>query len=225
MLRSIATIFGKPPFASFQHHMDKVSACVDLGREILEAFYEGQHEKFEGLLKQISKLEHEADLAKISIRSQLPKNIFLPVDRSSMLELLSLQDSIANTIENLAVVISLRPLRPVPSYIEKLRPFAAKNFEAFQGAKEIVLELSTLAQSSFGGAEAYKVKKLIDQVAYLEHEADLLQRDLLKVLFSYEEEISTRDFYIWIQLIKQVGSLADISDKLAHKILITLQLT
>ena len=125
----------------------------------------------------------------------------------------------------MAVVISLKPLKIIDDFLPELKSFADKNFEAFEQTRLLIYELSQLAQASFGGMEAQKVKLMIDKIAYIEHEADLLQRKLLKKIFNYEGSISARDLHIWMRLFQGIGSLSDISDKLAHKILITLQLT
>ncbi len=225
MISTIAKLFGSSPFAPFQTHMEKVAVCIEKGKETLNKFYSGDFKALEEMLTQISHLEHEADLAKAEIQTCFPKNLFMPISHAHLLEILSLQDDLADSVENMAVVISLKPVEIIPDFLHELQKFAEKNFEAFDQARLIIYELSQLAKSSFGGMEAQKVKLMIDKVAFLEHEADLLQRKLLKKIFNYEGIISAKDFHIWMRLTQGIGSLADISDKLAHKILISLKLT
>ncbi len=225
MIRTIAKIFGSSPFDPFQIHMDKVSACVEKGKETLNKFYKEDFDSLEEQLTQVSHLEHEADIAKIEIRTSLPNSIFLPISRADLLEILSLQDNLADTVENMAVVISLKPLKIIQDFLPELQKFANKNFEAFDQVRLIIYELSQLARSSFGGMEAQKVKLMIDNIAFIEHEADILQRKILKKIFNHEGNISARDFHIWMRLLQGIGSLSDISDKLAHRILISLQPT
>lgn len=53
---------------------------------------------------QISHLEKEADVLKREIRLKLPRGLFMPVDRSDMLELLTQQDKLANLAKDIAAV-------------------------------------------------------------------------------------------------------------------------
>ncbi|HFE63320.1 MAG TPA: DUF47 family protein, partial [Caldithrix sp.] len=66
--------------------------------------------------------------------------------------------------------------------------------------------------------EAEKVRGMVENVALLEHEADLLQRNLLKKLFKREEELSYGTFFLWINILQGISSLGDLSEKLVNRI-------
>ena len=67
-------------------------------------------EKIEKLVADLSRMEHEADLTKNDIRNHFPKSLFLPIDRAHFLEILSVQDSIADKAEDIGILLTLRPL-------------------------------------------------------------------------------------------------------------------
>src|SRR5580704_5745643 len=106
---TIARLFGKSPFAPLQTHMDKVASCIGELPNLFEAVIDQDSHAIQIIGEKISKLEHEADLTKNDIRNHLPKSIFLPLDRSALLDILSLQDAIADQAEEIAENASLFP--------------------------------------------------------------------------------------------------------------------
>jgi hypothetical protein len=93
-----------------------------------------------------------------------------------------------------------------------------KNMEAVQGVHEIIVELEKLLQASFGGAESKRVRQMVNDVAFLEHEADIMQRVILKKLYNMEDKLSYTSFALWMNLISRIASLGNVAEKLAYKI-------
>lgn len=221
---TIAKLFGKSPFAPLQNHMQKVSDCVDLLSDLLKAFEASDIEKMDKLSKKISELEHEADLTKNDIRNNLPKSIFLPIDRGALLEILSLQDSLADQAEDIAITATIKKLENYSHLKEDFAPFYAKNLESFYKVKEVILEIEALLETSFGGVEAQKTKEFIDQVAFLEHEVDRLQYKIIKKLYKLADSMPYSDFHLWMKLLKEVGAISNLSEKLANRVRMILEL-
>lgn len=221
---TIARLFGKSPFAPLQTHMNKVATCIEKLTKIFEFLLKTDGEKIERLVAELSDLEHEADLTKNDIRNHLPKSIFLPIDRSHFLEILSIQDSIADKAEDIGILLSLRPLELFKNFGTDLLALYKKNVEVFWDAKQIIAEIDELLESSFGGIEAEKVKAMVEQTAFKEHEADRMQRYLLKQLFMQGDQLSVPSFYLWVRLIEEMGGLSQLSEKLANRIRMILEL-
>ncbi len=224
-MRTIARLFGKSPFAPLQQHMEKVAACIKKIEEIFNVFFQhSELSELESLVVSLSKMEHEADLTKNDIRNHLPRSLFLPVDRGQILEMLAIQDSIADQAEDIGLSLTLYPLQ-VPSGMEnEIRQFFQKNIEAFWDAKNIMNEIDPLLESSFGGIEAEKVKAMVEQTSYKEYEADLHSHRLLKQFFSRVNEIDNPSFYLWLRLVEEIGSISHISERLANRIRMVLEL-
>ncbi|MCH9634232.1 MAG: hypothetical protein S4CHLAM7_09770 [Chlamydiae bacterium] len=222
-MRAIAGLFGKSPFFPLQKHMAKVAQCVDKIPDIFSALKHDKWNKVEKLSDEISKLEHEADLTKNEIRNQLPKSLFLPIEREVLLYMLTLQDSIADTAEDIAILFTMKQTTPPKDLIKEFEKFLGKNMSCFNTAHKIIQELHELFQSSFGGVEAESVKAMTDDVAYKEHEADLIQRDILKVLLNSENELSYASFHLWMRILESIAKISDLSEKLANSIRTTLE--
>jgi len=223
-MRTIAKLFGRSPFVPLQTHMAKVADCVSKVPEVFEASKAGDRKAVEKLAGQISKLEHKADLVKNDIRNHLPKGIFLPVDRASLLEILSIQDDIADKAENIGILLTLKPLAMVEQFKDNFKAFLNKNIECFNAAKQVIQQLDELLESGFGGAEAQKVTQMVDDVALKEHEADVVQRQLLKDLYAHEDKLSHGSFHLWTRIFREVAELSNLSEKLANRVRMTLEL-
>lgn len=221
---TILSLFARSPFAPIQSHMDKVAVCVHKVRELFEALETQSSEKVERIAAEISELEHQADLTKNDIRNHLNKNIYLPIDRGNLLEILGIQDDIADVSEDIAVLLTLKPLTILESFKVDFKLFLEKNIEAFDKAHKIIRELHDLLESSFGGHEAEKVRAMVDEVAYIEHEVDLIQRKLLKNLFKAENEMSYTSFHLWQKIFEGVASISNLSEKLSNRVRMTLDL-
>lgn len=220
---TIAKLFGKSPFAPLQTHMEKVHDCILLLDNLFKALKEKNYERVKETGKNISKKEHEADLTKNDIRNHLPKSLFLPIDRASFLEILSLQDSFADKAEDIAVIVTLKELKHFEE-IEGFEEFYKKNIQSFLLAYDVIKEFDILIESSFGGLEAQKVKQMIEQLAYKEHELDVIGYNLLKTLYNLTDKISYSTFYLWNTILKEVGEISNISEKLGNRIRMILEI-
>lgn len=224
MLSTILNLFGRSPFAPLQSHMNQVSACVHHLKSLFTALEKKDYEAVQNISNKISELEHEADLTKNDIRNHLPKSLFLPIDRGNLLEVLGLQDKIADGAEDIAVLSTLKQIEMHDAFKENFHEFLDKNIEAFDHARLIIKEMHELLESSFGGAEALKVRAMVDEVSFIEHEADLIQRKLLRNFFSIENELSYSSFHLWIKIFETLGSISNLSEKLANRVGLMLEL-
>lgn len=217
-MRTFAKLFGRSPFVPLQSHMEKVLGCVQQVRPILEAFRVGDTAKVESLAGDISRSEHEADQIKQDIRNHLPRGMFLPVAQEKLVDALVTQDAIADKVENLARLLTLRPLPVVEGFAEPFAAFVDKNLATFDQVWKIVQQLDELVETAFGGVEAERVREMVHQVAALEHEADVQQHALLKVLLEGETQLSAGELYVWMQIMRQVSQVSNLSERLANRI-------
>lgn len=222
-MQTLARLFGRSPFSPLQTHMDKVAVCVQRVGPLFEALAKKDYALVASISKEVSKLEHEADLTKNEIRNNLPTGLFLPIARASLLEFLALQDNIADRMEDTAVLLTFRELEILPTFEGEFQAFLEKNLEAFEGVYKIIKEMGQLLESSFGGKEAEKVRKMVEEVAFLEHECDVVQRELLKKMFHECDNMSSPTFFLWMKVIQELASLSDESEKLANRVRMILE--
>ncbi len=205
----ISKLFGKSPFEPLFQHMLKVKECVDLVRPLMDAFLNEEDKKVQGFAKKIFKAEHEADLVKKELRNHLPKSIFLPVARGDLLRFLKEQDNIADSAEDLAVLLTLRKTRVPEELKDDLKEFVDKVLETYEMAMRVSSEIKLLAETSFSGTEAYKVMQLIEEIKVDEWEADKAQMAVAKKLFSIEEKLDPVSVMMLMNIFKELGILAN----------------
>jgi hypothetical protein len=223
-VNAMARLFGRSPFVPLQLHLDKISDCVEAAVTLLEDIRGGDTSNIGEKARAISKLEHKADLVKNDIRNNLPRGLFMAIDRGQLLEILSLQDSIADKGEDIAVLMSIRPVKVLETLSEPLKNYIDGNLKAFHKLKEVMRELDSLIESGFGGAEANRVNDMIEDVAIAEHECDIMQRKLMKSVLDHEDELTVGDFFVWQRLLHEIAGISNYSEKLANRIRMLLTL-
>ena len=211
------SLFSRSPFTPLQTHMEKVAQCVGKLDELFDSFLK-KDENLIKLSEEVSELEHSADLTKNDIRTNLPRGLFLAINKIDLLQILSLQDSIADAAEDIAVLVTLKKLDPEKNLKAELKSFLEKNMSAVTSVHQIIMELERLLQTSFGGAEARKVRQMVNDVAFIEHEADIMQRSILKKFYNMEDKLTYTSFNLWMNIVSEIASLSNLSEKLAYKI-------
>ena len=223
MTNALGKLFGWSPFRLLQQHMGQVATCVAKMREALDAFERESWADVESAAEEISRMEHVADKIKDEIRGNLTRRLFLPIDRGGVLEILALQDSLADRAEDVAVLLTIKRLKILPSIADQFREFRDVNIKAVNLVERIIDQFDELVETGFGGVAADKIRTMVHDVAYAEHEGDLIQRKLLKDFFALETELSSGDLYLWMQLIRQLASLSNGSENLANRTLAILE--
>jgi len=205
----ISKLFGKSPFEPLYQHMLKVKECVDLVRPLMDALLKKDEKKVKEIAERVFKAEHEADLVKKDIRNHLPKSLFLPVARGDILRFLKEQDSIADSAEDLAVLLILRKTIVPEELKDEIKDFVDKVIETYEMAMTVSSEIKILAETSFGGVEAHKVMELIEQLKVREWEADKAQMEAAKKMFAIEKKLDPVDVMMWMNIFKELGTLAN----------------
>ncbi len=119
------------------------------------------------------------------------------------------QDAIADAVEDLAVILSMRRPAVVEGLREKLMEFIdqiLKTTELFFDAARGVRDLEA---ASFTGPEVDHVLKVIAEVNKNEWQADQLQAEFSKLVFSFEERIDPISVFQWMHVAEVLGDVAD----------------
>lgn len=213
-MRSILSMFAQSPFKPLIKHMDKVRGCVLLIKPLFKAQQAMDYDNVLLISEKIMKLEHEADIIKDQIRSTLPKSIFLPVDKRDLDNLLSVQDDIADAVEDLAVLLTIKRLTTPEKIKESLSGVIDHIVDMGLRSCDLIYELDTLLEASFGGREAEKVERDSQDLAHSEWEADKKQFVLAQKIYSDDDPLSATDLALWIEVNKKLGGVADKAEQI-----------
>ena len=218
MANVLANIFGKSPVMPLEKHIDVAFRCAKKLRPFFTAAVKGDWARASGYREQIEELEHEADRLKKKIRLHLPKSLFMPVPREDLLELLLVQDMIANRTKDVSGLVLGRKLR-VPAPISKeFLQFVDRNIDAAKQARKSVRELDELFASGFKGAEVDLVQGLIEELDEIETDTDEKQADLRAALFEIEDDLKPVDAVFMYQVIELTGEIADMSERVGRRL-------
>lgn len=213
-----ANLFGKSPFSALQVHMRVVLECVHEIPALFDALAKGDHEQVTAVKDRIFELEEEADKLKNELRNRLPKSLFMPVDRRDLLEVLQMQDSIADTAQDIAGLLVERPME-LPEFMqEPMFALANRCVDVCEMSAKIIEELDELLAMGFRGREATRVEEMVSALNKIEDETDELGVELSRRLFQHEDEIKPVSVMMWYQLIQWVGDLADYAEKVGDRL-------
>ena len=217
-MRSIAGLFGRSPFIPLQEHSVKVTTCVKLIKPLFEALVAGETDKVGSLVEEIGQAEHEADKVKNDVRSHLPKSLFLPVARRDLLDVLSIQDSIADVAQDVAEFLTLRPMKVPNDLADDLLKFVDQVINVAEKSTEIVQQFDELLEASFGGLEARRVMEMIDDLGSAEHETDVTGKVLAQKIFAMEDRLDPVSVMTWSHLLETIGDIANRSEKMGNQL-------
>jgi len=211
-------LFGKSPFPALQDHMRAVLECA---RDVIPLFNALVAEDLAAVQRaqqRISAAEARADKIKNEIRLAMPKSLFMPVDRRDLLELLDLQDSVADTAEDIADLLLERQMKAPPFLQPGLLALVKRCVETCEQAAQVIEEFDELLETGFRGREASLVEAMLAELNAMEHETDVLGAEVSRTLFSHEKQLHPVDAIMWYRLVEWVGDLADFANKSGNRV-------
>ncbi len=213
-----ASLFGRSPFKPLQEHMRKVKKCAGQVTKLFEALCDGDQKKVEDIKERIFELESEADDIKNQLRAQLPKSLFMPVDRRDLLEVLDLQDEIADTAQDIAGLLVERKMEVMDGMHQPLLNLVRRCVDACDQASRIIERLDELVETGFRGPESEAVIEMVDQLNKIESDTDQMGLELARSLFSHEDNMKPVSVVFWYNLIVMIGELADYAEKVGNRL-------
>jgi len=211
-------MFRESPFEPLRYHMKAVMDCVAFVRPMFEAVRDGDAERLEELARKVFKSEHDADIIKDDIRRTIPKRFFLPVYRGDLLGYLKLQDDMADAVEDIAVLLTLKRLTFPPTLADQTFEYVDKVLNVCAQTSGLGAYLPTLVEGDMVGKEAAHTLQLIAAVEKAEWEADRLQYSLSQNLFTHEDEMKPSDLMLWCRIFSELGQLANFAEKTGDRL-------
>lgn len=218
MANMLANIFGSSPVQPLEKHIDLAFQCAKKLRPFFAAVIEGDHERMAEVRLQIEELEHQADDLKKEIRLHMPKSLFMPVPREDLLELLLVQDKIANRTKDVSGVIMGRKMSIPEPIADKFLEFVDSNIGAAKQARKSVRELDELFTAGFKGAEVSLVSELIEELDQMETLTDKQQTIIRSALFEIEKTLDPIDAMFLYEVIEITGEIADMAERVGRRL-------
>jgi len=202
--------------------MSVVFSCVCLIPPLFDAVYREDTPQVLDFANQINKLETDADKLKSTFRLNMPKSLFLPVDRKDLLSLIADQDKIADSAEDIGKIFLCRDMIVPEGIKDLLDELLEGTMEITGAAREMIEQLDELLMVGFSGREIAKVSDMIAAVRRSEHNIDDIVHRIRKALFSIEQKLDPISVMFWYKIIEQLELISDQSENLADRLLLFL---
>lgn len=211
-------MFGRSPIKPLEKHMQTVLQCASELIPFCQALMAGNQERILQLRDSIAAQEREADNIKQDLRLHLPNSLFLPVARGDLLEILTLQDKIANKAKDISGLIVGRSMKIPEAISHSFEVLLKRCIDAVFAASQIVNELDQLLETGFRGNEVQVVEKMIVDLDIIEHETDDYQVQVRHDLFAIENTLPPVDVIFLYKIIEWSGDLADCAQSVGRQL-------
>ena len=217
-IRSVLDIFASSPFKPLVMHANKGADCVRKLNESMLAFCDGDMDKVKELSREIDVIEHEADVIKQTIRSNLPSSIMLPVNPDDLLNFLKPQDSISDEVQEVAFWLTLRKFDAPPEIRKGFIELMAKTLQTVEMYEALVSTLGELLESSFSKRDVEDTLQFVTKVEEMEHQVDIIEKELMRTIFNNEDIVGALGAYHLSRLVRGIGDIADKSEHAADRL-------
>ena len=215
---TISSMFGTSPIRPLQTHMQSVQVCVKQLIPFFKAVLAGDWETVGKERNEIARLEREADDLKRDLRLQLPKGLFMPVSRRDLLEVLTMQDKIANKAKDIAGIITGRKM-VFPEGLETIiLEYVQRSIDASAQAQKAINELDELVATGFRGNELTVVEAMIRDLDNIESDTDRIQIDLRSEIYKLEADLPPVNVMFMYTVIDGIGELADRAQRVGSRL-------
>jgi len=211
----LGKVFRTSPFSQLHEHSKKVHECVELLRPLVDALLAEDYARIEKLHNEVSRIEHEADQIKTTLRDKISNMYFLSVGKQELSQFLAFQDDVADAAEDFAVVLLLRQTKIPQVLQEDFRTFVERVIGVSQQLMELAEKLSTLAEASFSGREAQGTLKAIAKIGEDEWKTDRLARKFARHVYSMEDQLDPITIMFLDKYCQRLSLIANNAEKTA----------
>ena len=217
-MNNILGLFAHSPLKPLQKHSDKVTECCDLLIPFFQHTFLKQWDDAEKTRLDISQCEREADSLKREIRLKLPRGLFLPIDRTDLLELVTQLDKLANFAKDISGRMIGRQFGIPEEMQESFLKYVQRSLDSIHQAHRVIEEMDQLLETGFKGRELKLVNTMIQELDSIEDDTDQMQIQLRKMLLGIESRYNPIDVMFLYKVIEWVGVLADQAQRVGSRI-------
>lgn len=214
---TVFSMFGASPVRPLQQHMSKVILCANELIPFFEAVLAGDWEQAATRQQTISRLENDADDLKHELRMHLPSGLMMAMPRRDLLEVLSMQDKVANKSKDIAGLVLGRKMKFPKEVGEGLLELIKRSVDAAGQAQSTINELDELVETGFRGREVELVEAMVDRLDDIESESDEIEIRVRAMVFEIENDLPPIEAMFIYQTIDWAGALADLAQRVGSR--------
>jgi hypothetical protein len=198
---------------SLQLEMEQYFELIDEGAMMLEdglaKYLAGNLELFEETIKEIDRVEHEADNLRRQIKHRLYVEMLIPDSRGDVLGLLETLDNVLDSTKHVAISISIE--KP------EIKAFLKEDFLELVRTTVLTVRELTLAVRAFF-RQNFRVSEHLDKVHFWESENDKIEDRIKRKAFESEEIVHFSKRVHMRYFAERISKIADESEEVAERL-------
>lgn len=208
------------PYEMLMAHFDRVLRSVDKMAEMVDLYLGGEFDAAATLSATVSMHEHEADDIKTHMRRTMPRLIFMPISRQDMLDLLTENERIADTAQDVAQILDLRQTRVPKSLHPLVRKYVEHVVQSVKALEVMMQHFGTLLEGSFSKGESQKLMELGLRVHEHEYEADGVNKAAARAVYALEGKESAVTIFHLLRFLDVLDGVADHAENASLKMVV-----
>jgi predicted phosphate transport protein (TIGR00153 family) len=152
----------------------------------------------------------------------LPSGLMMAMSRRDLLQVLTMQDRIANKSKDIAGLMMGRKMRFPPNMGIMMMEFVQRCIDAITQAQIAINELDELLETGFRGREVSLVESMVTKLDEIEGDTDKLQVVVRDAMFALEKELHPVDVMFMYQVIDWIGDLGNLAQRVGSRLEIML---
>jgi len=214
---AISEVISNSPLALLERHAGVCVDCVERLPLYFQEVQSGRWARAEEVREEICRFEGLADELKQDVRSNLPRGLWMSVSRADLLELVRVQDKMANGVKEVSGISLGRQLAFPSPLTEDLNEFVDVVVAVSRSVVKIIGATRELSRSAFGTRQTNVILDFVSQVEAGERRSDDMQAALRARVREHEVDLPPVDAMFLYQLLAAIGEIADNAEKVAHR--------
>lgn len=214
---AISEVISNSPLALLERHAGVCVDCVERLPLYFQEVQSGRWARAEEVREEICRFEGLADELKQDVRSNLPRGLWMSVSRADLLELVRVQDKMANGVKEVSGISLGRQLAFPSPLTEDLNEFVDVVVAVSRSVVKIIGATRELSRSAFGTRQTNAILDFVSQVEAGERRSDDMQAALRARVREHEIDLPPVDAMFLYQLLAVIGEIADNAEKVAHR--------
>ncbi len=208
-------LFGKSPFKPMKEHMELANECAGHMPGAMKAFLSNDKTTLKEIKRSVNRLESDADKVLEELENRLSKSMFLPVERRDLLDVMEMQEAIADRSEDIVGLMLDLPMEVPQEMHQPIQALAGRAADAVSAANDVIGMFDDLVETGFKGPVLKKTRAMIRGVIELETDADHIGTDITHTLFQHARDMDPVSIVFLYRLINQIEDLADHAEAMA----------
>ena len=214
---AISEVISNSPLALLERHAGVCMDCVERLPLYFQEAQSGLWARAEEVREEICRFEGLADELKQDVRSNLPRGLWMSVSRADLLELVRVQDKMANGVKEVSGISLGRQLAFPSPLTEDLNEFVEVVVAVSRSVVKSIGATRELSRSAFGTRQTNAILDFVSQVEAGERRSDDMQAALRARVREHEVDLPPVDAMFLYQLLAAIGEIADNAEKVAHR--------